>query len=76
MPVCRKTSMIAHAQNACSSSRLSCSSLPVAGSWAQMLRGSACGRAERTSACPAAVNSWPGFAWRAAFRIAAASSRH
>ena len=67
--------MIAHAQNACSSSRSSRRRVPVAGSAAQTLRGSPCGRAARISVCPAAVNSWPGPAWRAAASSAWASSR-
>ena len=76
MPVWRRTSMIAHAQNAWSSSRLRCRCLPPAGSRAQMLPGAACGRMDRTRVCPAAVNSWPGCAGRAAVSSAAASWRH
>ena len=75
-PVSRRTSMIAHAQKAWSSSRVRSRRLPVSG----IVRPRRCpGRraAERTrvSVCPAAVNVSPGGVWRAASSRARAAVR-
>ena len=74
MPVCRSTSMAAHAQNALSSSRVRSRRFPVSGSSAQIRREGRARRARR-SVCPPAVNSSPGGAARAASSRAAASLR-
>ena len=60
MPVWRRTSMAAQAQNALSSSRVRSRRLPVPGSSAQVRRAGPGRRAARRSVCPAAVNISPG----------------
>ncbi len=74
MPVWRRTSMTAQAQNAWSSSRVRSRRLPVTGSSAQV-RGDGWARRARRSCWPPAVNVSPGAVARAAASRAAASLR-
>ena len=74
MPVDRRTSTVAQAQNARSSSMPRSRRRPVAGSSTQIL---SVGRVviERVKVCPRKVNAWPGRVWQAAASSAAAVAR-